>query len=253
MTQSRLVRTAGFLLSFCAAFCAGARGRAAAAAPSSLDLATGFVEPMVPTAPSSKKEDEDLARAINSYRDRAVIDDLRPLEALLATHPRSVWQTAILTNLGLSYLTMAIFHGGSTPGSKPGIRGRMRLNHMRGRWWIERWENSCCCTPNSVMLKDWRNCSTRSPIGQSKNYQYALDDRLAGIGYQKALNPTPNVGFTYDPYFPRGRPTEQARPVIPMFRSVLLGRSGCSRRRVRCRTAPSLTATTRSAGSLPAQ
>ena len=34
-------------------------------------------------------------------------------------------------------------------------------------------------------------------------YAYAKDDRLTGITYTGAVNPTPNVSFTYDPYFPR--------------------------------------------------
>jgi YD repeat-containing protein len=45
--------------------------------------------------------------------------------------------------------------------------------------------------------------SATDALGQIKNYQYALDDRLAGISYLNALNPTPSVGFAYDPYFPR--------------------------------------------------
>ena len=36
-----------------------------------------------------------------------------------------------------------------------------------------------------------------------KTYSYAKDDRLLGIAYTGAVNPTPNVGFTWDPYFPR--------------------------------------------------
>jgi YD repeat-containing protein len=45
--------------------------------------------------------------------------------------------------------------------------------------------------------------SVTDALGQVKSYKYALDNRLAGIGYQNALNPTPNVGFVYDPYFAR--------------------------------------------------
>jgi hypothetical protein len=63
-------------------------------------FATGFVEPLVRTAPTSKKEDEDLARAVQSYRDRAVIDDFRPLETFLAHHLHSGWRVAVLANLG---------------------------------------------------------------------------------------------------------------------------------------------------------
>jgi RHS repeat-associated protein len=40
-------------------------------------------------------------------------------------------------------------------------------------------------------------------LGQTKSYQYALDNRLAGIRYQNALNPTPSVSFAYDAFFPR--------------------------------------------------
>ena len=36
-----------------------------------------------------------------------------------------------------------------------------------------------------------------------KTYIYAKDDRPLGIAYSNAANPTPNVSFTYDPYFPR--------------------------------------------------
>ena len=45
--------------------------------------------------------------------------------------------------------------------------------------------------------------SATDALGQTKNYQYALDNRLAGISYDGALNPTPAVSFDYDPYFPR--------------------------------------------------
>jgi RHS repeat-associated protein len=40
-------------------------------------------------------------------------------------------------------------------------------------------------------------------LSQVKTYAYANDDRLSGITYTGAVNPTPNVSFTYDPYFPR--------------------------------------------------
>jgi RHS repeat-associated protein len=36
-----------------------------------------------------------------------------------------------------------------------------------------------------------------------KTYSYAKDDLPTGITYTGAVNPTPNVSFTYDPYFPR--------------------------------------------------
>jgi hypothetical protein len=36
-----------------------------------------------------------------------------------------------------------------------------------------------------------------------KTYGYARDDRLSAITYTAAVNTTPNVSFTWDPYFPR--------------------------------------------------
>jgi RHS repeat-associated protein len=40
-------------------------------------------------------------------------------------------------------------------------------------------------------------------LAQVKTYAYAKDDRLTGITYTNAVNTTPNVNFTWDPYFPR--------------------------------------------------
>ncbi len=40
-------------------------------------------------------------------------------------------------------------------------------------------------------------------LGQTKQFSYTADDRLAGITYVNAVNPTPPVSYTYDPYFPR--------------------------------------------------
>jgi RHS repeat-associated protein len=45
--------------------------------------------------------------------------------------------------------------------------------------------------------------SVTDALSQVKTYAYAKDDRLTGIAYTGAVNPTPNVGFTWDPYFPR--------------------------------------------------
>jgi Rhs family protein len=45
--------------------------------------------------------------------------------------------------------------------------------------------------------------SSTDARGQVKQYTYALDDQLAGIDYTNAINPTPGVRFTYDPYFRR--------------------------------------------------
>jgi RHS repeat-associated protein len=45
--------------------------------------------------------------------------------------------------------------------------------------------------------------SVTDALSQVKTYAYAQDDRLTGVTYTGAVNPTPNVSFTYDPYFPR--------------------------------------------------
>jgi hypothetical protein len=41
-------------------------------------------------------------------------------------------------------------------------------------------------------------------LGQTKQYCYAIDNNLIGLTYLNAVNPAPNVSFTYDPYFVRG-------------------------------------------------
>jgi len=61
---------------------------------------------------------------------------------------------------------------------------------------------------NSTVTYIYENTTSRlksvtDALGQTKQYAYAEDDRLVGITYQNAVNPTPNVGFSYDPYFPR--------------------------------------------------
>lgn len=48
-----------------------------------------------------------------------------------------------------------------------------------------------------------RVLSLTDALAEVKSYAYGLDDRLTGITYTNAANPTPNVNFTYDPYFPR--------------------------------------------------
>ena len=40
-------------------------------------------------------------------------------------------------------------------------------------------------------------------LSQVKQFAYAQDDRLATVTYVAAVNPTPNVSFAYDPFFPR--------------------------------------------------
>ena len=45
--------------------------------------------------------------------------------------------------------------------------------------------------------------SILDPLGQTKQYSYAKDDLLTGIAYLGAVYSTPDVDFSYDPYFPR--------------------------------------------------
>jgi RHS repeat-associated protein len=40
-------------------------------------------------------------------------------------------------------------------------------------------------------------------LGQTKQFTYAKDDAITAITYAGAVNPTPNVSFSYDAYFPR--------------------------------------------------
>ena len=96
------------------ALSSGTPGRAGSLASESpgfafQDLATGFQEPLVPTAPTSSEEDEDLAQAVKSYREQAADDNFEVLEAFLADHPQSGWRVSLLTNLGLSYYYSGYF------------------------------------------------------------------------------------------------------------------------------------------------
>src|SRR5207237_2213485 len=43
--------------------------------------------------------------------------------------------------------------------------------------------------------------SVTDALGQTKQYAYARDDGVTGINYLNAVNPTPNVGFSWDGYF----------------------------------------------------
>ena len=61
---------------------------------------------------------------------------------------------------------------------------------------------------SSTVTYTYENTTSRlksiaDALGQTKQYSYAEDNRLTGITYSGAINPTPNVSFAYDPYFPR--------------------------------------------------
>ena len=45
--------------------------------------------------------------------------------------------------------------------------------------------------------------SIKDALNQVKTFSYAKDNLPLGITYTAAVNPTPNVSFAYDPYFPR--------------------------------------------------
>ncbi|BCM19203.1 tRNA nuclease WapA [Mesorhizobium sp. J8] len=61
---------------------------------------------------------------------------------------------------------------------------------------------------SSTLTYAYENTTSRlksvlDALGQTKQYNYAKDNRLTGISYLNAVNPTPNVSFGYDTYFPR--------------------------------------------------
>lgn len=45
--------------------------------------------------------------------------------------------------------------------------------------------------------------SVSDALSQIKQYSYYRDNRLSGVNYLNSINPTSNVAFTDDPYFPR--------------------------------------------------
>ncbi|WP_321818384.1 MULTISPECIES: RHS repeat-associated core domain-containing protein [unclassified Paraburkholderia] len=61
---------------------------------------------------------------------------------------------------------------------------------------------------NSAVASAYETTTSRvksitDALGQVKQYTYAKDDLPTAITYLNAVNPTPNVSFTYDPYFRR--------------------------------------------------
>jgi RHS repeat-associated protein len=60
----------------------------------------------------------------------------------------------------------------------------------------------------TIVANAYENTTSRlhavtDALGQTKQFSYGLDDQLTGIAYLNAVNATPSVAFTYDPYFPR--------------------------------------------------
>jgi RHS repeat-associated protein len=61
---------------------------------------------------------------------------------------------------------------------------------------------------NSTVTYTYENTTSRlasvlDALSQTKQYSYDEDNELTGVTYLNAVNPTPNVGFTYDTHFPR--------------------------------------------------
>ncbi len=61
---------------------------------------------------------------------------------------------------------------------------------------------------NSQVTYTYENTTSRlksvlDALGQTKQYSYAIDNNLTGLTYLNAVNPTPNVSYSYDPYFAR--------------------------------------------------
>ena len=63
-----------------------------------------FAEPLVAEGGSpSLAQNEELARALRSYSQRGVSDDLSPLEQFVAAYPDSPWTASLLFDMGLEY------------------------------------------------------------------------------------------------------------------------------------------------------
>ena len=56
---------------------------------------------------------------------------------------------------------------------------------------------------NAYEMTTSRLKNVTDALSQVKQYSYNLDDSLSGIAYTHAVHATPNVSFTYDPYFQR--------------------------------------------------
>jgi hypothetical protein len=63
----------------------------------------------VATGPTTQAEDRALLRAVAAYEHRSNPEDFGSLTRFLSVHPHSPWRTALLTDLGLSYLHYGYF------------------------------------------------------------------------------------------------------------------------------------------------
>jgi RHS repeat-associated protein len=72
--------------------------------PQEIFMTRFFEEPLVPIgADPTRAENAALAAALEGYSKRSGPDDFSSLTGFLETHPKSPWNTALLTDLGLEY------------------------------------------------------------------------------------------------------------------------------------------------------
>jgi hypothetical protein len=74
----------------------------------------GLEEPLVPTGPAARQDDQDLDAAIAAFRHpatapRGFADSAKPFIAFLAKHPGSPWRMAVQTDLGIGYYHAGYF------------------------------------------------------------------------------------------------------------------------------------------------
>lgn len=109
---SAIVSLLAWSLSHSTSFAQSARSAVnsglAAAVPETIRSAR-FAEPLVRTAPTSAAEDDALSMAISNYQSRQVPEDASSLTGFLVSFPRSGWGSAVLTNLGITYLHQGYF------------------------------------------------------------------------------------------------------------------------------------------------
>lgn len=61
---------------------------------------------------------------------------------------------------------------------------------------------------NSALVYSYEGTTSRiksrtDALGQIKNYTYDIDDLIKNVSYVNAVNPTPSVSYSYDPFFAR--------------------------------------------------
>ncbi|MHB8884742.1 MAG: RHS repeat-associated core domain-containing protein [Methylovirgula sp.] len=130
-----------------------------------------------------------------SYQDRQI-------RTWTYTHDADRRLTAITDPLGQQ--TLFAYNGINELTSLTDPKGNVTnwIYDVEGRLTSKQYAN------NSTVTYTYENTTSRlksvtDALGQVKQFAYAHDNRPLGISYSNAVNPTPNVGFIYDPYFPR--------------------------------------------------